>query len=41
MYVIVDRQEGQKAIKIAQNNGAKGATLVHGREQADNKSLYC
>lgn len=31
MYVIVDRQEGQKAIKIAQDNGAKGATLVHGR----------
>ena len=31
MYVIVDRQEGQKAITIAQENGAKGATLIHGR----------
>ena len=31
LYVIVDRHEGQKAVAIAQENGAKGATLIHGR----------
>lgn len=31
LYIIVDRQQGHKAIQIAQENGAKGATLVHGR----------
>lgn len=31
LYVIVDRQEGHRAIQIAQENGARGATLVHGR----------
>lgn len=31
MYVIVDRHQGQKAIHIAQDNGAKGATVIHGR----------
>lgn len=31
LYVIVDRQLGQKAVQIAQENGARGATLVHGR----------
>ena len=31
LYVIVDRQEGQKAVQIAQENGACGATLIHGR----------
>ena len=31
LYVIVDRHQGQKAIHIAQDNGAKGATVIHGR----------
>ena len=31
LYVIVDRHEGQKAVAIAQENGANGATLIHGR----------
>ena len=34
LYVIVDRHEGQKAVHIAQENGARGATLVHGRGSA-------
>ncbi|MDU7410911.1 MAG: transcriptional regulator [Anaerococcus sp.] len=34
LYVIVDRHEGQKAVAIAQENGAKGATLIHGRGSA-------
>lgn len=34
LYVIVDRHDGQKAVHIAQENGAKGATLVHGRGSA-------
>ena len=36
LYVIVDRHLGQKAIHIAQENGARGATLVHGRGSAEN-----
>ena len=31
LYVIVDRHQGQKAIHIAQENGARGATVIHGR----------
>lgn len=31
LYVIVDRHQGKKAIHIAQDNGAKGATVIHGR----------
>lgn len=31
LYVIVDRHQGQKAIHIAQDNGARGATVIHGR----------
>ena len=31
LYVIVDRHMGQKAIHIAQDNGARGATVIHGR----------
>ena len=31
LYVIVDRHLGHRAVEIAQANGAKGATLVHGR----------
>lgn len=38
LYVIVDRHEGQKAVAIAQENGAKGATLIHGRGSA--KAYY-
>ena len=34
LYVIVDRHEGQKAVQIAQENGARGASLVHGRGSA-------
>ncbi|MFO3717291.1 transcriptional regulator [Anaerococcus sp. ENR1011] len=34
LYVIVDRHNGQKAVQIAQENGARGATLVHGRGSA-------
>lgn len=34
LYVIVDRHEGQKAVAIAQENGAKGVTLIHGRGSA-------
>lgn len=34
LYVIVDCHEGQKAVHIAQENGARGATLVHGRGSA-------
>lgn len=34
LYVIVDRHNGQKAVQIAQDNGARGATLVHGRGSA-------
>lgn len=34
LYVIVDRQNGQQAVQIAQENGAKGATLIHGRGSA-------
>lgn len=36
LYVICDRHQGQKAIHIAQENGAHGATLVHGRGSAEN-----
>lgn len=36
LYVIVDRHEGQRAVHIAQDNGARGATLVHGRGSAEN-----
>lgn len=36
LYVIVDRHLGQKAIHIAQENGARGATLIHGRGSAEN-----
>ena len=36
LYVIVDRHLGQKAIHIAQANGAGGATLIHGRGFAEN-----
>lgn len=36
LYVIVDRHLGQKAIHIAQANGAGGATLIHGRGSAEN-----
>lgn len=36
LYVICDRHQGQKAIHIAQENGARGATLVHGRGSAEN-----
>lgn len=36
MYVIVDRHLGQRAIHIAQANGAFGATLIHGRGSAEN-----
>lgn len=35
LYVIVDRQEGHRAVQIAQENGARGATLVHGRGSAE------
>ncbi len=28
---VVDRHEGQRAIHIAQDAGAKGATVIHGR----------
>ena len=35
LYVIVDRQEGHRAVQIAQDNGARGATLVHGRGSAE------
>lgn len=35
LYVIVDRQEGNRAVQIAQANGARGATLVHGRGSAE------
>jgi len=38
LYVIIDRHEGQKAVAIAQENGAKGATLIHGRGSA--KAYY-
>lgn len=31
LYVIVDRHEGDRVIKIAQKNGANGATVMHGR----------
>ena len=31
LYVIVDRHLGQKAIHIAQEHGARGATVIHGR----------
>ena len=31
LYVIVDRHQGQKAIHIAQEHGARGATVIHGR----------
>ena len=31
LYVIVDRHQGQKAIHIAQDHGARGATVIHGR----------
>lgn len=31
LYVIVDRHQGRKAIHIAQDNGAMGATVIHGR----------
>lgn len=31
LYVIVDRHQGQKAIHIAQEYGARGATVIHGR----------
>lgn len=34
LYVIVDRHEGQKAVVIAQENGAKGATLIYWRGSA-------
>lgn len=34
LYVIVDRHEGQKTVQIAQENGARGASLVHGRGSA-------
>ena len=34
LYVIVDRQLGHQAIQIAQENGARGATLIHGRGSA-------
>lgn len=31
IYVIVDRHDGDKVIEIAQDNGANGATVMHGR----------
>lgn len=31
LYVIVDRANADKVIEISQNEGAKGATVVHGR----------
>ncbi|MGO3018675.1 MAG: P-II family nitrogen regulator [Anaerococcus sp.] len=31
IYVIVDRHDGDEVIEIAQANGAKGATVMHGR----------
>lgn len=31
IYVVVDRHQGDKVIKIAQDNGANGATVMHGR----------
>lgn len=34
LYVIVDRHMGQEAVKIAQENGARGATFIHGRGSA-------
>ncbi|MDD7306014.1 MAG: transcriptional regulator [Peptoniphilaceae bacterium] len=37
IHVIVDREEGDKVIKIAQENGAKGATVMHGRGAGINK----
>ena len=35
LYVIVDRHRGQEAIHIAQNNGARGATVIHGRGSSE------
>lgn len=35
LYVIVDRHMGQKAIHIAQDNGARGATVIHGRGSSE------
>lgn len=34
LYVIVDRHAGQEAVRIAQENGARGATFIHGRGSA-------
>lgn len=31
LYVIVDRHEGHRAVQIAQEHGARGATFIHGR----------
>lgn len=35
LYVIVDKKDGQKAIHIAQDNGARGATVIHGRGSSE------
>lgn len=31
LYIIVDREKGNRVIEVAQKNGAKGATIIHGR----------
>lgn len=41
LYVIVERSNADKVIDIAQENGAKGATVVHGRGSGiQKKSLF-
>ena len=41
IYVIVNREDGEKVVNLAQENGAKGATIVHGRGSGiEKKSLF-
>jgi nitrogen regulatory protein PII len=41
LYVIVDKEEGDKVIELGQKNGAKGATIMHGRGSGiQKKSIF-